>query len=221
MHSACTATTLSVLASLLAHPVNLLLWSVRTAHRYVPEWVDLENTIVERYDEAVRLITIRWNTSREALDRYNLHHPSAPIPPDTHPVYLGYFDHFKPTNPAYPSHIYGERWASFVADFNAEIKSINGTITRFNFICPVSNKQRVLYLPQNVIAHVQLYRPTMEGVVEGMDGSGFTYGRVKGGSVSRVVVAALTVPILGVLSWMGWMVRRHRVRSQRALVHER
>ena len=183
--------------------------------RYVPEWVDLETTIRERYEEAVRTLTVRWNTSREAHGLYSLHHPDAPFPPESHPTYIGYFDHFRPSPPRHPSHLYGQRWQSTVDDFTAEVKSINAAVTRFNFLCPVSNKQRVLYLPQNVVAHVQLYRPTMHGVVDGAaNGSDFSYGRVKGGSVSRAVVAALTVPLLGVLSWMGWMVRRQRTRER-------
>ena len=200
------------------HSLTQLDCAVRCG-RYVPEWVDLETSIRERYEEAVRSITVRWNTSREAHGLYALHHPNASSPPDSHPTYLGYFDHFKPSPPTHPSHMYGQRWQSSVDDFTAEVKSINAAVTRFNFLCPVSNKQRVLYLPQNVVAHVQLYQPTMHGVVEGADGSGFSHGRVKGGSVSRAVVAALTVPLLGVMSWMGWLVRRHRMRERtRAMV---
>ena len=179
-----------------------------------PEWVELEETIRERYEEAVRVLTIRWNTSREAHSLYERHHPDAPLPPDDHPEHIEYFDHFRPATVTNPSHLYGARWQTTVDDFAAEVKSVNASVIRFNFLCPVSSKQRVLYLPQNVVQHVQLYRPTMHGVVEGADGSGFSYGRVQGGGVSRAVVAALTVPLLGVVSWMGWLIRRHRTREQ-------
>ena len=66
---------------------------------YVPEWVELETTIRERYDEAVKELTLRWNSSPDIHALFQSLHPDHPQPPADHPRYLSYGDHFRHSPP--------------------------------------------------------------------------------------------------------------------------
>ena len=176
---------------------------------YVPEWVELETTIRERYDDAVREVTLKWNSSREVHSLFTRLHPDRPPPPAEHPRYIGYCDHFRPLSLTHSSHVYGDRWAAQAADFLAEVKSINASVVRFNLLVPISSKQRVLYLPLNVLEHVQSHAPDLKmDASEGV--SHFSYSNVGHAKVSTGLMVGLGLPMVGILMGMGYLVARHK-----------
>ena len=180
---------------------------------YVPEWLELEGSITERYDTAVRELTERWHSNREAHRLHSaLHADAAPQPAD-HPRFLDYAGHFRPVQDSRPSELYGERWRLQAAEFTLEIKSINASVMRFNMMVPITSKQRVLYLSNNVIQHLQRFPPDLRRVEEEDTGPRqFSHGRVSGGRLTASLLAAIVAPIVGVLGSMGWLVFRHRRR---------
>ena len=186
---------------------------------YVPEWLELETTIRERYDEAVRDLTTRWNTSREVHALFMRIHPdAAPRPPDR-PRYIDYADHFRRvTALSSPRELYGERWVLHSGDFLAEIKSINASVGRFNLIVPITSKQRVLYQALNVLEHVQQYAPDLHQASDERQ-SQFTYGGVAAGGAKLTpgLVLGLTLPVVGIIgSTMYLVARQKRLQNIRA-----
>ena len=176
-----------------------------------------EIAIKEGYDEAVRVLSLKWNSSREVHELFTQLHPQHPAPPDDHPLHLDYAGHFQPTPVTFSPHVYGDKWAGAVGDFMAEVKAINVRVVRFNLIVPIANKQRVLYSASNCVEHVQKYAPDLKLVGDDRV-SQFSYGGVAGQvKVSKGMMLFLGLPVVGTMSFGVWLAARHKqLESSRA-----
>ena len=173
--------------------------------------------IKERYDEAVRDLTMKWNSSREAHQLFTQLHPQHPPPPDDHPPHLDYADHFRPMPVTISPHVYGEKWATAVGDFQADMKALNARVVRFNLTVPITSKQRVLYFATNCIEHVQKYAPDLK-LAGDETRSQFSYGTMGGqAKVSKGMMLGLGLPVVGTMGLGVWLVARHKkLQSPRA-----
>jgi len=143
---------------------------------FVPEWVELDREIPQRYNEACRLLQKHWDEDGQAYDV--IHQTTQSMDEqmkDAHQSVnqsvnqsLGQtsnqsvedsVSHLSRVSLTHPVDRFGARWTRHVNEFLTEMKAINELVMRYNYHVPATSRHRLMYLPNNVIQHIQATKP--------------------------------------------------------------